>query len=153
MTRLQRMFIELSQCKTVDDLEKALSPRCVDDLFAHLAFDEEGKVHTCGHFPSCCGCTIGCKKSNLSPAQLTVDYLNEELDASYRPQNTIISVRDRAIEYLKKKFDIAKKNNANPVLTGMALDELCNMLEGIGLFESNECHDMLLKATNRRTKK
>lgn len=155
MTRLQRMFIQLSQCKTVEELEKATSAQFIDDLFAHLAFDEEGKVNTCGHFPHCRGCAIGCSRFNISPRILTTKYLNTEIDGSHPDpeRNSIIILRDRAIECLKLRFDTARNEKADPFITATLLDILCDMLEDIGLFEPDECHDMLIKAIKERPKK
>lgn len=155
MTRLQRMFIQLSQYKTVEELEKATSEQFIDDLLAHLAFDDDGKVQTCGHFPHCRGCAIGCTKFNSSPRMLTIEYLNTEIDGSHPDpeRNSIIILRDRALESLKKIFDKSCAKKLNPLVTGILLDSYCNMLENIGLFEPNECHDMLIKATKERPKK
>lgn len=153
MTRLQKMFIELSQYRTINELKKATSDQFVDDLFAHLAFDENGKVHTCGYFPDCKGCVIGCNHGDIAPYFLTVDYLNAEIDDSHPQQNSVSVMRGKALDYLMKKFDIAKKNHANPLLTALSLDEQCNIFEEIGLFEPHECHYMILNIMKGKIKK
>ena len=152
MTRLQRMFIQLSQYRTVDELEKATSEQFVDDLYSHLAFDENGKVHACGYFPNCKGCVIGCNKYNVAPKYLTTKYLNEEIDASHPQQNSIIIMRDNALSNLKGKFDKACKEKADPLVSALMLDMFCDMLEDIGLFEPHECHNELIRITKEKNK-
>ena len=153
MTRLQRMFIDLSQYKTVEELEKATSDSFVDDLFLHLAFDKNGKVHTCGYFTNCNDCAIGCGKSEESPTILTINYLNEEIDGSRPLKNSIAIMRTKALDALIDVFNSARTEYLNPLNTALYLDSACSLLEYIGLFEADECHNSLIKTINKRNKK
>ena len=149
MTRLQKMFITLARYKSVEELEKGTSDLFVSDLFVHLAFDLDGNVTTCGHFPNCKACSIGCDKSKLSPYELTRNYLNEECSpVGIHPSINEI-MRNKALESLESVFIGAQKDKLSPYGTALLLDCMCNLLEHIGLFESNECHDKLLEITRK----
>lgn len=153
MTRLQKMFIGLAKYKTVEELKKGTSETFVDDLFAHLAFDVNGNPSTCGHFPHCNACVLKCNTSNKSSYDLTKDYLNKEIGEKlvsipYTP-NKIEIMQNKSLDLLKTIFDGAHKENLNPLKTAMHLDIMCDLLEKIGLFEPNECHDKLLELTRK----
>lgn len=153
MTRLQRMFIDLSQYRTVKELEKATSQVFINGLLQSLAFDKNGKVRPCKYFSSCKDCAIGCDKYDKSPFILTADYLNEEVSKIQIRPSRIVSIRNKALDALVDAFNSACAEHLNTLNTALYLDSICSLLEFIGLFEPDECHDKLIKAIKERTKK
>ena len=46
MTRLQKMFLDLSECKTVKELDAKITPDVVDEFLNHLAFKKRRKCNS-----------------------------------------------------------------------------------------------------------
>lgn len=146
MTRLQKM---LSQVKTVDELAELLrvSPSYITDVTG-IAKDREKLIpcrincHECALYQ--CGHCIS-NYTNIS------EYLNTEIrEPNHKPSTPVIAMRDSALKKLQAKFNEACKTKAEPLVTSLLLDMLCDMLEDIGLFEPDECHNELIRITKEK---
>lgn len=150
MTRLQHL---LSQIKTVDELGELLNDSPAGIIYNIGISKDREQLIPC-KTDNCQKCALYYGGHCTGKYGSMIKYLNTEMsDVNHKPSTVIIAMREKALMNLKGKFDKACDVKANPLLTAVLADSYCDLLEDIGLFEPNECHDLLIKATKERTKK
>ena len=147
MTRLQKL---LSQIKTVEELAEILgvSPFYI---YKRITVSKDREQLIPCKCENCEKCALHYSGRCTSRYESMVKYFNAEI-SSHTPSTKVIELRENARKVFK--FFIEKSLQTSSCLTiAKLLDEYCDLLELIGLFEVNECHQQVLEIAKEITKK
>ena len=153
MTRLQTLLIKLSECRTIEELETQIGTESVDEFIERIGFTKDKEVKPCFKIKHCSDCLLNDYGCETDPRQATIKFLNEETHTHNQHKSTINIIQEKAMDVLKFKMFDAYNSGMSPLYCALSLDALCDLLEEIGLFAPDECHNRLLEITKKRNPK
>ena len=137
MTRLQKL---LSQIKTVDELAEILGVAPFD-IYKRITVSKDREQLIPCKCGNCEKCALYYGGHCTSRYESMVKYFNDEI-SGHTPSTKVIELRENARRVFKIFIEKSLKNTPCTTIA-MLLDEYCDLLELIGLFEPNECHQQV----------